>query len=222
MTKAMFLDFFGTIVFEDNEMIKKISKKTAERANNPCTWQEVNEYWWNRFSEMFEESYGEDFLRQREIEIISLQETLDYFDAELDADKHAQFIFDYWERPEIYKDAELFLKEVKVPVFILSNIDKLDLEKAADYHHLHVEGLITSEDVRAYKPRVEIFKEGLKQAGCRPEDVLHVGDSLKDDVQGAQKAGIKAVWINREKRNKPVHASPEFEVTRLTELFNYI
>jgi putative hydrolase of the HAD superfamily len=47
------------------------------------------------------------------------------------------------------------------------------------------------------KPDQAIFRAALQAAGCRPNQALHVGDSLVHDIAGARSVGIHSVWLNR-------------------------
>jgi putative hydrolase of the HAD superfamily len=47
------------------------------------------------------------------------------------------------------------------------------------------------------KPDAEIFHRALSAAGVAPEDAMHVGDNRRDDVEGAESVGIRAVLIDR-------------------------
>ncbi|GMK39820.1 hypothetical protein PCCS19_28750 [Paenibacillus sp. CCS19] len=60
--------------------------------------------------------------------------------------------------------------------------------------------------------------QALHISGLKPEEVLHIGDSLTNDIIGAHNAGIRAAWINR--RNKPAtqHCTPDYIVVCLIEL----
>jgi FMN hydrolase / 5-amino-6-(5-phospho-D-ribitylamino)uracil phosphatase len=49
----------------------------------------------------------------------------------------------------------------------------------------------------AAKPAASIFHAACAQLGCRPEQVLHVGDDVALDVIGAARAGLRTCWINR-------------------------
>lgn len=60
-----------------------------------------------------------------------------------------------------------------------------------------LDGIITSAVAGAAKPAVQIFRTALNAAGVGPGEALHVGDSRKEDVAGAQAAGIRAVWLTR-------------------------
>jgi len=49
--------------------------------------------------------------------------------------------------------------------------------------------------------------------------VLHVGDSLVDDVAGAKAAGLRVAWVNRGGRaRRPDAPAPDFEIRDLREL----
>jgi putative hydrolase of the HAD superfamily len=60
-----------------------------------------------------------------------------------------------------------------------------------------VDGVVSSAEVGAAKPDPAPFARGLELAGARPEDALHVGDSLDNDVAGARAAGVRAVLVDR-------------------------
>jgi putative hydrolase of the HAD superfamily len=53
------------------------------------------------------------------------------------------------------------------------------------------------------KPHPGIFEWALGQSGLPPASILHVGDHLDADVQGARGAGIDAVLIDRRGRHQP-------------------
>lgn len=48
------------------------------------------------------------------------------------------------------------------------------------------------------KPDSRIFDIAVDQAGCMPQEMVHVGDSLENDVWGASNTGLQPIWINRE------------------------
>ncbi len=50
------------------------------------------------------------------------------------------------------------------------------------------------EDVRVKKPHHMPFRAAARKLGVQPNRVLFVGDSLKRDVSGAKKAGMRAAW----------------------------
>ncbi len=60
-----------------------------------------------------------------------------------------------------------------------------------------VDGIVTSAEVGARKPSPEVFRRALELAGIAATDVVHVGDSLEEDVAGARAAGIEPILLAR-------------------------
>lgn len=52
-----------------------------------------------------------------------------------------------------------------------------------------------SADIGFLKPRPEIFHHALDALGVRTNEALMVGNSLLEDIAGAQKLGIAAAWL---------------------------
>jgi len=196
MVKAVFLDFYGTIVHEDNEIVKEITQRIyitgyAEKQSD------ISSYWWHCFQSVFNESKGETFKTQRELELISLYNTIRHFNSNEDALKLSKLMFDFWIKPKIFEESKLFFELCPVPIIIVSNIDIDDITKALSYHNLKPYGVVTSEEARAYKPQPAIFEYALTKYDLKTGEVIHIGDSITSDVLGAQAAGISAIWVNR-------------------------
>lgn len=54
-----------------------------------------------------------------------------------------------------------------------------------------------SSDVGAAKPSPQIFVTALAKHDCDAESAWHVGDSYKEDYQGAKAAGLRAILLKR-------------------------
>ena len=65
--------------------------------------------------------------------------------------------------------------------------------------------LTFSDEVELTKPSVEIFKMTLKSLGTTPEKSIHVGDHLKNDVIGANLAGMVTVHLVPKAEAPPPH-----------------
>ncbi len=70
------------------------------------------------------------------------------------------------------------------------------------------DGHITAGAIGVAKPDPRIFAALLDLAGASAGEVLHIGDDPLADVVGAQRAGIDAVWLNREARPWPAGLAP--------------
>ena len=194
--KAFFVDFYGTIVHEDGEVIKKITKIICDtgKVENPS---EVDSFWWKDFQTMFMNSYGDTFETQRALEDKSLEHTLEQFESSADAKELSEMMFAHWVNPPIFEDSKEFFEKSPLPVYVVSNIDTADILEAMDFHGLKAAGVFTSEDAKSYKPRKELFELALKKSGLNADEVIHIGDSLSSDVKGANSLGIRALWLNR-------------------------
>ena len=78
--------------------------------------------------------------------------------------------------------------------------------------------VIFSQDVQVEKPDPKIFQITAEKAGCELTQMLHVGDSLKNDVAGARNVGAPSVWLNREGLPNDTENQPDYEITSLTEI----
>jgi putative hydrolase of the HAD superfamily len=69
-----------------------------------------------------------------------------------------------------------------------------------------VDALIASEDIGVSKPDPRIFQIALERVDATADEAVMVGDSWANDIVGAARAGIRAVWFNPDR--KPVPAEP--------------
>jgi HAD superfamily hydrolase (TIGR01549 family) len=60
-----------------------------------------------------------------------------------------------------------------------------------------VETLVTSEEVGVQKPDPRIFQTALDRVGVSAPDAIMVGDAWATDIEGARRAGVRPVWLNR-------------------------
>jgi putative hydrolase of the HAD superfamily len=61
----------------------------------------------------------------------------------------------------------------------------------------YFEFVLASAVVGFSKPSPKIFEEALRKMNVLPQEAVHIGDSLEDDIKGAANAGIRAVLIDR-------------------------
>ena len=218
--EVIFLDFYGTLVAEDNEIITAIGQQfTASTEVNKA----FGRRWYQIFAESCRQSHGAHFRTQRAIELASLSTAMQEFSFQGDPQTVSEALFVYWERPSAFAESHPFLSRCPLPICIVSNVDNQDILSAARHHGWQFPALITSESARAYKPRAEIFQAALNLMQTKPSAALHVGDSLLADVRGAQAVGIDMAWINRTNRRLPdTYAAPTFILPDLTALLNLL
>ena len=219
--KALLLDFYGTLVAEDDAIINEILHAIAACSPVSSDIEQIGRDW--HFQELCQAAFGENFKTQRDIEKESLITLLSKYQAELDLYPLAERLFAYWQTPHVFEDTALFLQNNTLPVCIVSNIDTHDLLAASVHAGWNWEHIVTSEICRSYKPRAEMFLCALDKLNCKAEDVLHIGDSLSSDIVGAQQLGIDTAWVNRKNKTLPSNmATPTFTIANLKDLVYFI
>jgi putative hydrolase of the HAD superfamily len=68
--------------------------------------------------------------------------------------------------------------------------------------------VLVSSEIGERKPSTSAFECLLHALGTQPQETCYVGDSPRDDVAGAQNAGLQAVWIDWESRVYPDDLPP--------------
>jgi 2-haloalkanoic acid dehalogenase type II len=82
----------------------------------------------------------------------------------------------------------------------------------------HFDFTMYADECGVAKPDRTFYQAVLARAGVAAAEVLHVGDSLTNDVQGAQAMGMRTAWINRDGRHLPDSFQPDLVIARLTDL----
>jgi putative hydrolase of the HAD superfamily len=110
---------------------------------------------------------------------------------------------------------------------IVSNIDddQLDHLLAVTGIRPHFDAILSSERAGSCKPDPAIFATALARAGCAPGEALFVGDTLAQDVAGANRAGLRSVLLwHRPDRELPADAPirPHHVIHRIPELLELL
>jgi putative hydrolase of the HAD superfamily len=203
MIKAVFLDYTGTILQLRGDEFDEMVKSFTEHSTIKSTEEALQ--WYIEHLRVIERGcYQDTFLSEDEL----VMKILDAADKEvkLKAD-HAQmhtYMQNYWMYAPLFSDVPGFFTSVGLPIYILMDNDGDYAKVCLRRNKLHANGIISGEDVKAYKPRKEIFLKALEMSGCQPEEVVHVGDDLEGDIQGAKNAGILPVLLDRKSEHQDV------------------
>lgn len=81
--------------------------------------------------------------------------------------------------------------------------------------------IVISGDFRKGKPDPAIFEFALNKIGLEKDEVLMVGDNLMTDILGANRTGIKSVWLNRHGKERN-EVTPTYEIAKLEELLTIL
>jgi len=109
---------------------------------------------------------------------------------------------------------------------MVSNIDEDQLDHLIETAGLraYFDSLLSSEAAGACKPDPAIFREALRRAGCAPAEALFVGDTLAQDVAGANQVGMRSVLLwHRDDTSAPSDgAVPHHVIRRIPELLDLV
>lgn len=99
----------------------------------------------------------------------------------------------------VYNDVNQYLQVLKsknIKTILCSNL-ALPYGKSATSLTYPLDKYILSYEAGYTKPSKEIFQKCLDQYNLKKEEVVYVGDSIKDDYHGATNFGIKVFLIKR-------------------------
>ena len=125
-------------------------------------------------------------------------------------------------RHVVFPDVEETLKELRGTwgLAILTNgTPGLQREKIAGSGLAHYFDAITvAGEVGVGKPDARVFAAALEAVGGTPDKAVMIGDSLRRDIQGAQRAGLRGFWLNRTGREGELDMRPDAQMANLGEL----
>ncbi|MQF82807.1 HAD family hydrolase [SAR202 cluster bacterium AD-802-E10_MRT_200m] len=228
--KAVVFDIYETLAFNGPNLWLNSFRKICESQN---LFVEENILWerWISLERKFR-------LRRLDLETMELQRPFESYEqawrscfVQVFEEMHLQgdpiaateiCIRDLGMRP-IYPDVLSTLEyiQAKCKIGALSNADSSFFYPFLRFHGIEgkFSALQCSEDVQAYKPHPSIFKKILESLSVLPGEAIQIGDTLNEDVLGAQLIGMKAVWVNRSGRARDVNLPvPDFEIKELNEL----
>jgi putative hydrolase of the HAD superfamily len=108
---------------------------------------------------------------------------------------------------EAFSDVVPALRELRERGLRLVVVSNWDCSLAEWLERAGLGGLfddaVSSAVVGVAKPAAAVFKAGLELAGCTVAEAVHVGDSLKNDVEGARAIGLRAILVQRDGEPPP-------------------
>lgn len=217
MTKAIFLDYTGTITQENckavQEVVMRIIKNSVLK-----TPQEALSYWWSNLKQMEETSYLDAYITEDEIVTILLKRCEIEIKLNVNLDELHKLFQDFWTYSPVYSDAKEFFEKCNLPIYILTNNGEEYVQECMRLNGLKPAGIICGDMAKAYKPHKELFEKALQVSGCQAGEVLHIGDSISSDVKGALNVGIMPILIDREDKKQYDSVKTIKELTEILEL----
>jgi 2-haloacid dehalogenase/putative hydrolase of the HAD superfamily len=197
---AILLDLFGTLVDFRSVLYSILHRILVDNDLNDRSDEFISR--WQQF--VFQGQAGGEFITVREDFIRSLVAVLDHVGIQGDlrtySEEAIEEMFERLNVAEMFPEVQEVLStliEAKIPWAVVSNVDDKDLAALLEHHRLSPTVTVSSERARSYKPDPGPFKMALEELGVSADRVLHVGDSVIADVEGARALGIDCLWVNR-------------------------
>jgi HAD superfamily hydrolase (TIGR01549 family) len=116
----------------------------------------------------------------------------------------AAAVIDAWVKVDnfgLYEDVLPCMERLSaagVRMGLVSNTER-SLEEVVTYFALErfIEVTVASAEVGLFKPSPAIFAAATDRLGIAPSQAVMVGDSVEDDVRGAQRFGCRAILLDR-------------------------
>jgi putative hydrolase of the HAD superfamily len=134
-----------------------------------------------------------------------------YEEAYAPAFRRAQRLF-----PDV-PDLLVAAEGASLPVALLTNSAQAPTEVKLEALDLagRFDVVVTTDTLGFGKPDPRVYLEACRLVGVEPGRVVCIGDNLEWDVLGAEAAGLRAVWLDREGRGT---SEPVASVRALDEL----
>ncbi len=106
MIKALFVDYYGTIVYEISPVAVEVIKRVYA-TGNAKSMEEILGYWWKVFREKLAGANGPTFRTQHDIALDSFRAALPHFQSSEDADALLDRMEEHWKTSPAYDDAAM-------------------------------------------------------------------------------------------------------------------
>lgn len=225
MYKAILFDLDNTLLNynqSEQESMKKSITKHKILHQSGVSWDSF----WMLFSAVNTKYWEERHQRKlNHLQVLefSFQDTF----AELGIEKHAmEVVKTYWNlfchtcHFEVGASEILNWIQQKYNMGIISNgIGEAQRKRllAGDIHH-YFDSIVISDEIGYWKPDPNIFETALDQLNVDRAEVLFIGDSIKDDYQGAIQSGIDFCFYNRKNHLLEDHIKPKHVINELVQL----
>ena len=196
MVKAIFIDYTGTMVREDDPYSKELIGYILKNSDfkSPA---ELLKTVWEQIKSAEAESVGVKFIKNIE----KINKVIDYCKKNYGLKADENYIRDIWQKvwikAPLYDDVKPFFDTSTLPIYIISNDDMYYLEESMKEKNLNPTGIISADMVKACKPHIQIFKKALEVAGVEANEAIFIGDSIISDIEPAKQIGMNPVLICR-------------------------
>lgn len=196
MIKAILLDYTGTVLQQAGADIEKMLHLVTKNSDFSSP-KEAMAFWFSNLERLEKQSCGKTFLSQDEICLQLLQLCAETHKLQGDREALHRLNQGLWSNGPFFPDTVAFFDACPLPIYIITNNGSEYVAENFRKNNLTPAGIISAEEVKAYKPRAEIFAAALQKAGCTADEAVHIGDSYTADYLGAQAVGLRCILLDR-------------------------
>lgn len=128
----------------------------------------------------------------------------------------------YYIKPSVKVDRTLALLSEKYFVGIVTNgtpnFQRNLIKQTGLNRYFKDEHLFISEEVGFSKPSKEIYQMAMDSFQVAADEVIFVGDSIKNDVIAPMGHGMLAIWVNNHGESLPADVTPFAIITSIEQL----
>lgn len=206
------------------------SMKEAFRRMTITSTMEINELYsiFKEQDELYCKLYDEGVISLWEFRRDRFIKTMEHFKQVVTNEDAIQFhelftsLTTQYIKPSVKVDRTLALLSKKylmgvvtngTPDFQRNKIKQMGLSRFFKDEHLFI-----SEEVGFSKPAKEIYQMAMDAFNVAANEVLFVGDSLKNDVIAPMNHGMLAIWVNNHGESLPADVTPYAIITSIEQL----
>lgn len=118
---------------------------------------------------------------------------------------------------EAFDDTKI-LSELNLPLGVISNFNTTLKDKLHSFFGPVFQDVFVSEELGVAKPNVDFYQKALDRIPFKANEVLYIGDSIKLDLEPAEKLGCNVLIIDRD----DFYPNLKNKISNLAEITNYI
>jgi putative hydrolase of the HAD superfamily len=207
------------------ESMKEAFKQTAVTSTI-----EINELYsiFKEQDELYCKLYDEGVISLWEFRRDRFIKTLEHFNRLATNEDAIQFhelftsLTNHFIKPSAKLDHTLALLSEKYLIGIVTNgtpdFQRNKIKQLGISRYFKDEHLFISEEVGYSKPAKEIYQMAMDTFHVEANEVVFVGDSLKNDVIAPMNHGMLAIWVNNHSEQLPANVTPYAIITEIEQL----
>jgi HAD superfamily hydrolase (TIGR01509 family) len=227
-TRLILFDLDNTLLHMDEyweESMKEALRQTAAaKAIN------INELYpvFKQQDELYCNLYDEGVISLWEFRRDRFIKTLEHFNRIVTNEDAIQFhelftsLTNFYIKPSAKLDHTLALLSEKYLMGIVTNgtpdFQRNKIKQLGLNRYFKAEHLFISEEVGYSKPAKEIYQMAMDTFQVEANEVIFVGDSLKNDVIAPINNGMHAIWVNNFAESLPADVKPYAIITEIDQL----